>query len=306
MIMRMRVNLNRRWVRVGLIGACFLAAVLAIPAQTIVMPQIADGGGWQTTIVVSNTTSSTASASLSFYQDTTGGATQSWSLPLIESISTQNLSLAGGGTIFLHTPGTAATTSQGWGLLQASSGVVGYGIYTYRSAGHQDQDATAPGVASASRILVPYDNTNGLVTAIAVVNPTAASETVLVSFQSETGGIVTGPLPTLPPNGHSAFVLPTQFPGTAGDHGLAEFVTATGSLSIIALRANPTLAFTSAPVYNQTGPAIIGAPPAAIAAFSSLTASVNFTPTGSSASTMNITLTPDAGTSTYTAALPTA
>jgi hypothetical protein len=214
MIMRMRLNSTSPWLRGGLIGACFLAAVLAIPAQTIVMPQIADGGGWQTTIVVSNTTSSTASASLSFYQDTTGGATQSWSLPLIESISTQNLSLAGGGTIFLHTPGTAATTSQGWGSLQASSGVVGYAIYTYRAAGHQDQDATAPGVASASRILVPYDNTNGLVTAIAVVNPTATSETVSVSFQSETGGIVTGSLPTLPPNGHSAFVLPTQFPGT--------------------------------------------------------------------------------------------
>src|SRR5690348_16775945 len=161
-------------------------------AQTVVMPQIADGGGWQTTIVLTNTTSSTVSAGLSFYQETTGGATQSWILPLIEGISTQNLSLAGGGSMFLHTPGTAATTSQGWGSLQASSGVVCYAIYTYRTPGHQDQDATASGVASASRILVPYDNTNGLVTAIAVVNPTAASETISVSFQSQTGAILTG------------------------------------------------------------------------------------------------------------------
>ena len=304
-LMIMRMRLNSTSARAGLIGALFLAAVLAVPAQTIVMPQIADGGGWQTTIVVSNTTSTTATAALAFYQDSTGGGTQSWSLPLLESISLQNLSLPGGGTIFLHTPGTAATTSQGWGSLQASAGVVCYAIYTYRTAGHQDQDATASGVASASRILVPYDNTNGLVTAIAVVNPTAASETISVSFQSQTGAILTGSLPAMPPNGHSAFVLPTQFPGTAGDHGLAEFSTASGSLSIIALRANPTLAFTSAPVYTESGSPIIGALPPAAAAFNSLTASVTFSPTGSSPSTLTITLTPDPGASTYTAALPT-
>ncbi|HLK47313.1 MAG TPA: hypothetical protein VKT49_04210 [Bryobacteraceae bacterium] len=298
------MNPSSRAARACFFAVLLLAAAPAMRAQTVVMPQIVDGGGWQTTIVVSNNTASTAAAALSFFQETTGGATQSWNLPLLESVSLQNLSLPGGGTIFLHTPGTAAANSQGWGSLQASSGVVCYAIYTYRTAGHQDQDATAPGVASAGRILVPYDNTNGLVTAIAIVNPTAASETISVSFQSESGAILTGSLPTLPPNGHSAFVLPTQFPRTAGDHGLAEFSSATGSLSIIALRANPTLAFTSAPVYNQSGAPIIGALPSAVAAFSSLTASVTFAPAGSSPSTLTIKLTPDKGASTYTAVLP--
>jgi hypothetical protein len=67
-------------------------------------------------------------------------------------------------------------------------------------------------------------------------------------------------LPNLPGNGHMAFILPQQFPATSGNRGLAEFYSANGSLAIIALRANGTGAFTSAPVYVQAGPPVIGTP----------------------------------------------
>ena len=63
-----------RW----LIGSAFLFALSPSQAQTLIIPQIADGGGWQTTVVLTNTTASTASASLSFYQEASGGGTQSW------------------------------------------------------------------------------------------------------------------------------------------------------------------------------------------------------------------------------------
>jgi hypothetical protein len=154
--------------------------------------------------------------------------------------------------------------------------------------------------------MMPFDNSSGLVTAIAVVNPTAASETVSVNFQTDTGSIITGSLPALPAQGHNAFVLPTQFPAISGKRGLAEFSTATGSLSIIALRANPTLAFTSAPVYSQTGSPIIGGPPPLIAPFTSLTATATFKPAGYAQGTVSFTLTPNAGASTYTAAVSSA
>jgi hypothetical protein len=53
-------------------------------AQTFI-PQIADGGGWKTTIVLVNSNSSTASASLTFFQDSGSGSTQSWAIPLLET-----------------------------------------------------------------------------------------------------------------------------------------------------------------------------------------------------------------------------
>lgn len=239
-----------------LIGAGLLLGALA-HAQSSVIPQIVDGGGWQSTIVVVNTTGIAGSATLTFYQETTAGATQNWSLPLLENISTQNLPLPAAGTVFLHTPGTAATNTQGWAAVQASAGIVAYAIYTYRSAGHADQDVTANGMPPASRILVPFDNSSGLATGVAVVNPTGSSESVSVNIRTDTGAVSTPPLPDLPAQGHTAFLLASQFPATSGQRGLAEFYCTNGTLAIIAIRANPTLAFTSAPVFSASGAPII-------------------------------------------------
>jgi hypothetical protein len=48
-------------------AAAFLAAV-HLGAQTLYIPQIADGGGWQTTLVLSNTNDSASPVTLNFYQ----------------------------------------------------------------------------------------------------------------------------------------------------------------------------------------------------------------------------------------------
>jgi hypothetical protein len=63
----------------------------------------------------------------------------------------------------------------------------------------------------------------------------------------------------MPANGHRAFVLQELFPETRDKRGLAEFYVASGSFSIIALRFNPTPAFTSSPVYTASGAPIIPA-----------------------------------------------
>jgi hypothetical protein len=159
----------------------------------------------------------------------------------------------------LHTPGTAAILTQGWGELDATAGVVGYVIFPSHAPGNPAQDATAPAVTAASRILVPFDNTSHLITALAVVNPNTAAESISVNIRTSDGAISTGTLPSMPPKGQRTFLMPTQFTGTAGKSGLAEFYTNSGTLSIIALRADPSGAFTTAPVYSETGAPVIGA-----------------------------------------------
>lgn len=239
------------------LAACsLLIGLVPALAQVQVIPQVADGAGWLTTIVLSNKTATAQNITLGFHRAVpdTNGTTQAWTPPFLESVSLPNITLAAGSSLFLHTPGTDSTLSQGWGELNAPPGVTGYAIFT--SVG---QDATAPAVSPASRILVPFDNTSGLVTAVAVANPNASAETIQVNIKTSDGLTSTGALPQMPAVGHRAFVLPDLFPGTQGKRGLAEFYVTPGSFSIIALRFNPTPAFTSAPVYSQTGGPIIGA-----------------------------------------------
>jgi hypothetical protein len=240
-----------------------LFSMACVFAQIQVIPQIADGGGWRSVLVLTNTTATTQNVSLLFYLDTTAGATETWIPFFLEGLPT---SINAASSVFLHTAGTRAVTSQGWAQLIASPGVVAYVIYTYSTNG-RDQDATAPAVSSASRILVPFDNTvpadntKPLVTALAVVNPNAEPLTIAANFKlSGTGTVVQGTPLVLPANGQVAILLPAQFPGTAGKSGLAEFYSMTPSgatLSIIALRANPTGGFTSLETYNESGLPII-------------------------------------------------
>lgn len=233
-----------------------LFAVSFLCAQSQVIPQVADGAGWQSTLVVTNTTTSNTDVSIFFYADRDAsdapGATLPWDPPFLEG-SAADLAVPAGSSVFLHTPGTALTLTQGWGVLTERPGVVAYVIYTYK----QNSSATAPAVASSSRVLVPFDNTGSDSTALAIVNSNSTSETVNVTFHTTVDGAITqGASFTLPFNGQMAFVLPTQFPEVADKSGLAEFYTDNGALAIIALQANP-VSFTSAPVYPETGTPII-------------------------------------------------
>ena len=237
--------------RFALATVLFTLAVSA-SAQVTAIPQIADGGGWQTTFVITNTNATNANISLNFFQETTAGATQSWSLPLLETSNTQNMTLAGGGTLFLDTPGTAPTTTQGWAQVQADPGVTAYAVFTELVPGRQNQQGTSTAMTSSPRILIPFNDTNGLVTSIAIANSDSSTATIYVLIQTD-AGVITTPAPLiLPAQGHAAFTVPQQFPGTAGARGLIELYPLTGNFSALALLFNPTGSFTTAPAYPQT------------------------------------------------------
>jgi len=245
--------------KTGGAALCLISCLQAFgqSAQTLLIPQVVDGGGWQTTLVLTNRTANAGSASLSFRIDTAAGETQVWSPPFLEVGSTTGLPLGGGSTVYLHTAGTAAGLSQGWAAVNADAGIVAYAVFTFRNPGRQDQDGTAIGAPGSTRILVPFDNSSGLITSVGVVNPGATSQSISVNITTSNGTIGHGTLPSIPPNGHLAFLLTQRFPTLAGQRGLAEFYSNSGAFSLIALRANPTGAFTAAPAYFETGPPII-------------------------------------------------
>lgn len=250
-----------------LVAALVAFAGMASPClgqtQTI-LPQIADGGNWRTAVMLVNTTTSPGTVNLNFFQGVAAGNTIPWNPPFLETSSTQNLTIAAGGTLFLHTPGTSPILAQGWGQVNGTPGIFAYAIYTYGGIpGRPDQDGTSPAAGSATRILVPFDNAAGFATSMAIVNPTGSAETVYVNIQNDNGTITQTTLTApLPGNGQLAFTLAQQFPVTAGRRGLAEFYVNTGGgIAISAFRFNPTIALTSIPVALTGGPPIIGATP---------------------------------------------
>ena len=235
---------------------------LPLSAQTLTIPHVADGGGWKTTIVLTNTSPNAATATVVFHKQTQAdGNTQPWNPPIVEVASTSGMNMAGGSTLFLNTTGTAADLSVGWAQLNADASVTAYVVFSIRAGATQDE-GTAPAVAATNRILVPYDDANGFVTDMAIVNPTGTPMDISVGFRTVDGLVSTGnTLSQVPAGGHLSFALSSQFPVILGHVGLAEFYSATGNFSVIALRTNPTNSFTTAPVYFQTGAPMIMADP---------------------------------------------
>ena len=287
-------------------------AAAQIPPVVSVIPHVPDGGGWKTTIVLTNLTPTAATASLAFYQETAAGdgSTAQWIPPLTENVNTQSLTLPPGGTLFLHTPGTAANLTQGWAQMTASDGVQASATFTYTPTGNL---GTAPAALAANDVAVPFDNSSGNGTAVAIANPTSVSETVTISFQTD-AGVVTQTTLQLPANAHKSFVLASQFPATAAFRGLAEFATSNpGGLALIGLQFNGSGSLTTAsatPLNNRKiiaandpsacvlNPGLFGCPPAP---FGVLTLTASF-PAGGGNYPVTINVTPQVD-GAYTAAL---
>ncbi len=236
------------------------AGLFVARAQTII-PQIVDGGGWQTTLVFTNTSSNSAQSSVTFYQETGGGATAPWVPLFVDTNTPQSITIPAGGTVLIHSAGTALTTTIGWALIQGDSSVSAYAIYAQSVTGRPNQDATTPALTASSRVIAPYDNTGGFVTSLAIANAAATSASISVGLQNTNDAGPVSPAPaaiTLPPLGHMSFTMPQQFPATANQSGTAEFTAAAGSISLSALRFDPTGSFASPPTYAEIGGAILG------------------------------------------------
>ncbi len=265
-------------------------------AQGLILPQIADGGGWQTAIALTNTNSNPASASLTFYIDSGGGATQNWPLSLLEVGSTQGMSIPAGATMLLHTAGAASSATTGWGELDADAGVVGYAVLTQSVAGQPNLDQEVPAAAAGSRALVPFDNTNGTSTSVTLVNTSSSGQTISVAYRTADGTLTQDSVSNVPPQGHLTFPLSQQFPALNGQSGLAEFYNANGNFSLVAQRTDSTGAAAASPVYAQTGsPILVSAGPSggggSLPPFTSVVITGTFAPSGQSNYQVNVTIT---------------
>ena len=148
----------------------------------------------------------------------------------------------------LETQGAGAQVLLGSAQLSSDHGASGFALFRYDPSG---QEATAPlETRNAPAYVLAYDNTTPLATGVAVANLSNQTVTMGLILRDDTGAVLQATSLQLPANGHSAFVLGTNYPQTAGKRGTVEFTSASAQISVLGIRANGN-AFTSIPVLTR-------------------------------------------------------
>lgn len=215
------------------------------------MAHIAAGSGWQTTFTLINPSASSAQVQLSFF-DNDGNAL---SLPLTyvqtnttTTASTLTPTIAAGATMVLLTQGSSTTSvTEGSAQLTTtgSASVNGFAIFAKNG-----QEAVVPlETRNPAAFVLGFDNTNGLVTGVALANVADAGGNVGVVLRDDTGAVLDTTTINIGARGHVSFLLYQKYASTINKRGTVEFDTpAGGQISALGILATPTGAFTTIPV----------------------------------------------------------
>lgn len=228
-------------------------AVYSGPGETAI-PQIADGGGWKTTIYITCMELSPVPFKITFYGD--DGKPLALDLIGRGRVSTISTSVAGRGTITLETAESSSAVRTGWALIESDGRLAIQAVFRQRVEGRPDFEAVGLGENTLNtKLVLPFDNV-GFTTSMALAVPLDfVRATVTMAVYDESGSRIGLDQLDMQPQTHLAFTVPDRFPVTRGRRGSIE-ITSTGlSLSVLGLRFNGAGSFTSVPaVYSLVRP----------------------------------------------------
>jgi hypothetical protein len=161
------------------------AAPLA--AGTIYFAQVADGGGYVTTITIVNPTSNEATATLKLADD----YGTPWPINLTDGRSGSQffVSVPAMGSTRLISTGVGQTTKTGWAVLDSQADLSGVATFDYRSGSTLMDSVGAMGTPSGKRFLLPVDTSLTADTGFAVANIGTDDVSIKVTLQTENGTI---------------------------------------------------------------------------------------------------------------------
>jgi hypothetical protein len=232
-----------------------------------VLPQIADGGGWQTMITIVNLRSTATTA----YVDCVGdkGTPQPFDWEGMGSYPSLQGPISGYGTIELFTTGTSVSLTQGYCLVSTTDApgneVAAFAIYSYAPTGQQVSVPASPVALTNSHnsLMLAFDNTYGYAYGVALVDTNTSvtgntGDTVNWTVQDTDGNVTARGSFTIAPMGHTAFVLSDAIPATVNARGTVTFTIVDtvpnsmtpGTLVGLGLRACPSGALTSVDMFE--------------------------------------------------------
>ena len=220
--------------------------------DTYTATHLVDGTGWSSEVTLMNLDSTQQCFSLNFF----GNNGSPLSMPLVDygTQSSVRLCLQALGSVTLKTAGTSSPLVEGWARLACdstllfcvySSHIAGSVIFRRSIPGQPDFEAVVPfDDNSSSHLALPFDNTNGFLTGLALTNPTNSQAVVTFIFHAEDGTQIFVVAFSLSAGQHMSFVVPWEYPQVASRRGVLE-ITSTAGIGVLALRVNPTGAITT-------------------------------------------------------------
>jgi hypothetical protein len=208
----------------------------------------ASGGGWETIITLINKGTASAQAQVNFYDESGNPATVPLDFP--QGGATVNgpnytASIKPGAVAVIESQG-GTNTSVGSVQLLSDGKVSGFLIFRYLPT--VQEAAVDLQVQPAPIYTLPFDNTGGISTGIALSATSASPTTVQLVIQDDKGTLITTDTITLSSRGHFSFVLGTRYTAAAGIRGTIQFQSPAGSqIGIIGIRALATGAYTTIP-----------------------------------------------------------
>jgi hypothetical protein len=214
-----------------------------ISPSDLIVPQVADGGGWDTTIILVNTDSEPAPFTLKLWRP--DGEPLLLPLEGIGGVSQYSDTIQVGGTRILQTTGRDPAVSAGWAEVIAERSIGATVIFRQHRA-EGDSEATVVAAPPLNGgFLLPFDNAGGVLTGLAVTNTGSSPTSLSLDFSDENGiQILSGSI-TLPSHNQRAFMLDEMFPKIRDRRGVARISSSSNGLSALGLRFSPTGSFTS-------------------------------------------------------------
>jgi hypothetical protein len=221
-----------------------------------VLSQIAAGGGWMSSLYLINNSHSALPVTINFYGN--DGAPLNLPATLVQggnsqtqTASTASVTINPYSTLLIESDGQSSTEMTGWADVLSSAPLAGYAVFHYTSqAGVESEGTVTLETSPQTTLQLPYDNTNGLTTAVAITNlaPVFASN-ITATIWDANGTPLGVRAINLPAFGHFAFALTDYLPEAATNRGIVVFTNTTGgNVTGLALRVNPKGGLTSLPV----------------------------------------------------------
>ena len=239
---------------------CFVAGAPSVRGAKIdnarIFPFWAGGGGWESTITLINVFESNIGYRLSFYAANGQPALVSYRTPdgRVTAATTIQGDLGDDSSVVFVIIDAGALQT-GWARLDydGESRIGGVLAFRQRVAGRPDFESSVMLTREdETPVYLPFDNTLGAVTSLAITHPSFSDNTDLqLRFWDSSGREITTRNITLSAGTTTAFSIPDQFPELAGHSGQLRIQGSSGSLSTLALRFNSSGSFSTMPVATR-------------------------------------------------------
>jgi len=222
------------------------------PSNSLTLSQLVGGGTeWSTTLFITNLSNPSESFPLHFYDD--NGVPKPMPMDTLGMVDTITGTLAPRQTQRYQTTAVGASVGA-WALLTpatpSTSRLSGFAVFRQTVPSGNSTISSEAVVdftpITESKYVLLYDNLAGFVTTVALANPDVLNTlTILVDIRDAQGNVLATDSITLPPLGHTSFILSDRFPATLNRSGSVRFASSPLGFTGLGLRFSPIQTFTS-------------------------------------------------------------